>query len=163
MKRLFIIFSLLALFSCSKEEVFETDSSPLVKSMNTLSADLIDSISVTREAVLNLVDSLYGTVNTNIWVSNTPLGASDTLICNRIREAFSPDYVSWLVIVDKHPLANLGYEWRADNGMVAELQGYYFTNFVRMQRADINETYVSVDFYNPLGKQTTIVRKFVIQ
>ena len=110
MKRLFIIFSLLALFSCSKEEVFETDSSPLVKSMNTLSADLIDSISVTREAVLNLVDSLYGTVNTNIWVSNTPLGASDTLICNRIREAFSPDYVSWLVIVDKHPLANWGHE-----------------------------------------------------
>lgn len=110
MKRLFIIFSLLALFSCSKEEVFETDSSPLVKSMNTLSADLIDSISVTREAVLNLVDSLYGSVNTNIWVSNAPLGASDTLICNRIREAFSPDYVSWLVIVDKHPLANWGHE-----------------------------------------------------
>lgn len=110
MKRLFIIFSLLALFSCSKEEVFETDSSPLVKSVNTLSADLIDSISVTRDTVLNLVDSLYGSVNTNIWVSNTPLGASDTLICNRIMEAFSPDYVSWLVIVDKHPLANWGHE-----------------------------------------------------
>ena len=110
MKRLFIIFSLLALFSCSKEEVFETDSSPLVKSMNTLSADLIDSISVTREAVLNLVDSLYSSVNTNIWVSNAPLGASDTLICNRIMETFSPDYVSWLVIVDKHPLANWGHE-----------------------------------------------------
>ena len=56
MKRLFIIFSLLALVSCNKEEVFETDSSPLVKSMNTLSADLIDSISVTREAVLNRLD-----------------------------------------------------------------------------------------------------------
>ena len=110
MKRLFIIFSLFALFSCSKEEVFETDSSPLVKSMNTLSADLIDSISVTRDAVLNLVDSLYGSVNTNIWVSNAPLGASDTLICNRIREAFSPDYVSWLIIVDEHPLANWGHE-----------------------------------------------------
>lgn len=110
MKRLFIIFSLLALFSCSKEEVFKMDSSPLVKSMNTLSADLIDSTSVTREAVLNLVDSLYSSVNTNIWVSNAPLGASDTLICNRIMEAFSPDYVSWLVIVDKHPLANWGHE-----------------------------------------------------
>lgn len=110
MKRLFIIFSLLALFSCSKEEVFEMDSSPLVKSMNTLSADLIDSISVTREVVLNLVDSLYGSVNTNIWVSNAPVKASDTLICNRIMEAFSPDYVSWLIIVDEHPLANWGHE-----------------------------------------------------
>ena len=110
MKRLFIIFSLFALFSCRKEEVFETDSSPLVKSVNTLSADLIDSISVTRDAVLNLVDSLYGSVNTNIWVSNAPLGAYDTLICNRIREVFSPDYVSWLVIVDKHPLVNWGHE-----------------------------------------------------
>ena len=107
MKRLFVILSLFALISCSKDEVFETESSPLVKSMNTF---CVDSISVTRDAVLSLADSLYGSVNTNIWVSNAPVSASDTLIFNRITKAFSPDYLSWLVIVDMHPMANWGHE-----------------------------------------------------
>lgn len=56
-----------------------------------------------------------------------------------------------------------GYQWYAENGLIAVNQGSYFANFVKESRSDFNETHVSVNFYNPFGEQTTIVRTFLVQ
>ena len=59
MKRVFLIISFLALISCS-----ENDGGP---------------ISVTRDDALLLVETLYGSYNTNIWISDRLIYESEIL------------------------------------------------------------------------------------
>lgn len=110
MKRLFyflpvIVFGLL---SCQKEEIAnhsnigtESFIAPTVKSA---------AVSVTKEDAINVADSLYGSLNTNIYISKELVQPSDTLLSNIIQQIISPAYTSWLVIVDLHPLANWSHE-----------------------------------------------------
>ena len=96
MKRVFLIISFLALISCS-----ENDDGP---------------ISVTRDDALSLVETLYGSYNTNIWISDRLIYESEILWSHEwdeldeTEEVISPDYVSWLVIVDLFPLANWSHD-----------------------------------------------------
>lgn len=96
MKKFFLIVSLLVMISCSK-----SDDGP---------------ITVAREDVLSLVETLYGPYNTNIWVSDRPVYESETVWSHEwdeldeTEEVISPDYVSWLVIVDLFPLANWSHD-----------------------------------------------------
>ena len=94
MKRVFLIISFLALISCS-----ENDGGP---------------ISVTRDDALLLVETLYGSYNTNIWISDRLIYESEILWSHEwddgTEEVISPDYLSWLVVVDLAPLANWAHD-----------------------------------------------------
>lgn len=120
-----IIFPLLllgCLFSCKIDESLTVSNNPLTKS--TCVSKSTGAFLVGKNDVLEIIDSLYSSKNTNIWISSSIVNSNDTLCFSRIREIFSPNYSSWIFIVDMNPLANWGHEclYYYVNAMTGEIE-----------------------------------------
>ncbi len=108
MKRLFFVLILFVILaSCQKESNTIMDVDPLVRSSD-LAGQIVSTIS--SDDVLMIIDSLYSSENTNIWISKNVIRANDTIKHSRVGCITAPNYESWLFIVDLYPMSNWDHE-----------------------------------------------------